>query len=181
MNRLFAKDVMKISDMQEIVEGGYVLQDGNLIEVYEVKPINLVSADNNLKKKIYDTYVSVVRGFPSNLQILVTKRKDSLKPEIELYKKKILEVENFGLKIAMKKYVEYLEELEGNNEMYNTYHYLIAPSNEESRGLEELFCNLKEFGLVINKVTGKKELERILKKTIGWCEGAKCLKVYRLI
>ena len=152
--------------MQEIVEGGYVLQDGNLIEVYEVKPINLVSSDNNLKRKIYDTYISVVRGFPANIQILITKRKDSLKSEIELYKKKILEVENFGLKLAIKKYVEYLEELEGNNEMYNTYHYLITPSGEDSRGLDELFNNLKEFGIIINKVTSKKELEKILKKAI---------------
>lgn len=167
MNRIFAKDVIKISSMQEVVEGGYVLQDGNLVELYEVKPINLASADINFKKKIYDAYVSVVRGFPSNLQILVTKRKDSLKSEIELYKKKILEVENFGLKIAMKKYVEYLEELEETNEMYNTYHYLIVAANEENIGLEEVFNNLKEFGLCIKKVTGKKQLERIFKKAIG--------------
>lgn len=164
LKRILTKDVSQICDVKQIIEGGYVLLDGNLVEIYKVEPINMVSFDKETKKRIYDVYISTVRGLPNTFEILITKRKDSLKYEIELYKKKLLEVENYGLKIAMKKYVDYLEQLDENNEMYSETHYLISKFDEGTRDIEGLFANLKEFGLSITKVTSNKELEAIFRK-----------------
>lgn len=168
LKRILAKDVTSVCDVKDITEGGYVLINGDMVGIYKVEPINMVSIDKEIKKKIYDAYISTVRGLPNTFEILVTKRKDSLKPEIEIYKKKLLEVENYGLKIAMKKYIDYLEELESDNEMYRSSHYLISRVNEGSKDVEHLFSNLKEFGLNVTKITSKKELEEIFRRAITW-------------
>lgn len=164
LKRILTKDVANVCDISNITEGGYVTIDGDIIEVYQVDPINMISREKDVRERIYAAYIATIRGLPDNYEILVTKGKDSLKPEIELYKKKLLEVENYGLKIAMKKYIDYLDELESDSEMYSSSHYLISKVDEGSKDMEQIFSNLKEFGLNVTKITSKKKLEEIFRK-----------------
>jgi len=51
LKRILTKDARNLCDIKEIIEGGYVLLDGDLVEIYKIEPINMVSYDAETKKK----------------------------------------------------------------------------------------------------------------------------------
>ena len=98
----------------------------------------------------------------------MTKQKSTLKIYIELYKKRLLEVENYGLKMALKNYVEYLQKIENENGICEIKHYLIVEENgrEETENIHNAFLNMNEFGMEIKRVNRKAEVENVIKRAM---------------
>lgn len=171
---LISSDISKLYKIIDVSDEGVIKVNNKTICIYKIQPANIVAADENTKYKIYQAYLSCIRGLPNTFQIIIQKEKTSFKNQIEQYKKRMLEVENFGLKQALKKYVEYLQELENANNLYTTKHYLVV-ENINKKDMEEiynLFLNLKEFGVVISMIKSKKEVEFVLRKAMLNNEGS---------
>jgi len=163
VKKILIKDISKICNLDEIREDGKVILSGELYEIYEVFPINIMTDEPNNIREIYDIYVSRLRNAASDIKIYITKRPESFNPEIELYKKRLLEVEEPGLKLAIAKYIEYLESLDKNRDVYSARNYIITKEDEGSKDFESLLGELKQFGLAIERVTSKEVLEEVFK------------------
>lgn len=165
---LITNDISKLYNLIDITDKGIIKVNNKELCIYKIMPANIVASDDNTKYKIYQAYLTCIRGLPDTFQVVIEKEKASFNSQINQYKKRILEVENYGLKIALKKYVEYLEELERANNLYTTKHYLVV-ENINRKDMEEiynLFSNLKEFGVGISQVNVKEEVEFVLKKAM---------------
>lgn len=167
LKRILTKDVSELYHIQQITDKGTVILPTNEVEIYKVEAINIVACDENIKNNIYNSYLSTIRSLPNSFQIVVMKEKSSLKNEIEQYKKRMLIIENYGLKLAMKKYIEYLEQMENDNNIYNINHYLVVEvKNKEENDIVDVFSNLKELGIRTIKIKSKKDVESVLRRAM---------------
>ncbi len=165
---LITSDISKLYNLIDITDTGVIKVNNKEVYIYKIQPANIVASDDNTKYKIYQAYLTCIRGLPDTFQVVIEKEKANFNKQINEYKRRILEVENYGLKLALKKYVEYLEELEKANNLYSTKHYLVV-ENINKKDMEEiynLFSNLKEFGVAISLVENKSEVELVLRKAM---------------
>ncbi len=155
-------------NIEKITEDGVILLNKREICIYKVNPVNIIAWDKEMKDRIISSYIATLKGMPDTFQIVVSKQKSTLKNDIEQYKRRLLEVENYGLKMALKKYVEYLQKLENENGIYEIKHYLIV-EEKGSNGAENIhtaFANMNGFGLDIRKITRKTEVENVLRRAM---------------
>ena len=154
--------------LEEIKDDGVIVVNKREIAIYKVNPVNIIAWDLETKQKIISSYIATLRGMSDTFQIVVSKEKSTLKQDIEQYKKRLLEVENYGLKIALKKYIEYLQKIENENGIYEVKHYLIVEvkNNELDENIRNTFSNMNEFGIDIRKITRKAEVQNVLRKAM---------------
>lgn len=172
MNKITAKfnirNIQELYDIHSITEGGQInLKDKHVI-VYKIDPANIVTCDEQTKQKIYQAYLTCIRGLPDSFQIVISKDSMDFENQIVECQKRIKEINNERLKFAIKKYIEYLQEMSGVNKLYKTSHYLMIENlnKEEADEINNIFANLEEFGVRISQVNSKKQVENILRRYI---------------
>ena len=168
LNNLNIRNIEEIYDFKTILPNGQIQLRTKNIVIYKVDPANIIACDDETKFKIYQAYLTCIRGLPDCFQIVISKSRANFTKQINDYKQRINKVENNGLKIAIKKYIEYLEEISNINKLYKTFHYLIVEDMTKN-DLEEIiniFSNLKEFGVGIERISDKEEIEKVLRKLI---------------
>lgn len=163
---LGTKKVEKLYDIRNISLTGEIDVGDKKVGIYRVNPANIIACDNESKFKIYQAYLTCIRGLPDTIQIVISKERTDMKHQIEYYKNKMLEIESINLKLALKRYIEYLEELTATNKLYKTTHYLVIEdiSRADFQDILDIFENLKEFGVTVKKVSSKEEVLQILKE-----------------
>ena len=136
--------------------------------IYKVNPVNIIAWDKEMKDRIISSYIATLKGMPDTFQIVVSQQKSTLRNDIEQYKKRLLEVENYVLNMALKKYIEYLQKIENENGIYEIKHYLIVEETGEKgkENIHNAFVNMNEFGLDIRKITRKSEVENVIRRAI---------------
>ncbi len=166
--RLNIKNIQEMYDIQAITDNGQInLKDRSII-VYKIDPANIVACDEETKQKIYQAYLTCIRGLPDAFQVIISKDSVDFASQIEEYKRRINEIENEKLKLAIQRYIQYLDDISNEKKLYRTNHYLIVENmkRDEACGITNIFSNLEEFGVRISRVTSKGQLEKILKRYI---------------
>lgn len=163
INKLKVSKIEKILKINKINDNGTIVIDDRKIKIYKVVPVNLINYSQETKKRIYDSYMTVIRGMPSVFQIIICKKTQDFDEDIKYYKQRIKTIEDISLKYAIEKYINYLKELKLRIEFSKTIHYLIVDANSD---IEEVFKNLEELGIKAHKVKTKLEVEKVLKQIL---------------
>ena len=168
LNRIRYKNIQELYQIKDISMLDEVVLKQKSICIYKVEPANIVACDEETKFKIYQAYVSCIRGLPNVFQIIVSKKQRSFLEQIKEYKLRLSRIKNDGLKEALKRYIEYLEEVSKITRLQESTCYLIVENVDSysSKQIESVFMNLKEFGVVINKVVSKEEIQKVLRECI---------------
>lgn len=160
-----AKNVEKLYNIQDINSNGVVSVQNKKIIIHKVEPANIIACDENVKQKIYQAYVTCIRGMPDVFQIVISNSKETFETQIEYYKKRLLRINNNGLKQALTRYINSLEKLSKQSEFNKTTHYLIVEENFETE-VTNAFSNLEQLGVVIKRIKSKNEVERVLRASV---------------
>ena len=168
LGKFITRDVSSLYNIEKITEDGVISVNKREICIYKVNPVNIIAWDKEMKERIISSYIATLKGMPDTFQIVVSQQKSTLRNDIEQYKKRLLEVENYGLKMALKKYIEYLQKIENENGIYEIKHYLIVEETGEKgkENIHNAFVNMNEFGLDIRKITRKSEVENVIRRAI---------------
>ena len=172
MNKLISKinirNIQDLYDIKFITENGQIKLKDKFVVIYKIDPANIVACDEETKHKIYQAYTTCIRGLPDTFQIMISKEKADFDVQIQTYKKRLKEIENGKLKLAIQKYIEYLEEISNINTLYKTSHYLIVENmkNDETSEIINIFSNLEEFGVRIRQIKSYEQAKNILRKFV---------------
>lgn len=172
MNKITANlNIKKVQDMynvQSVTENGQINLKDKYVIIYKIDPANIIACDEETKYKIYQAYLTCIRGLPDVFQIIVSKDSLNFDEQIIEYKTKMKEVSNDRLRYAIEKYIEYLKEIENSNKLYKTNHYLIVKSVQKDResDITNIFSNLEEFGVRVSQVKSKQQVENILRRYV---------------
>lgn len=166
--KLNVKNIQDLYDIQSITEGGRINLKDKYIIVYKIDPANIIACDEETKRKIYQAYLTCIRGLPDVFQIIISKDSVNFDKQIIECQERIKVVQNDKLKFAMQKYIEYLKEVSGMDKLYRTNHYLLVENlkSDEANTINSIFSNLEEFGVRINQVKSKEQVENILRRYI---------------
>lgn len=173
MNRIESKinirNIQELYEIQSITENGQINLKDRFVVIYKIDPANIVACDEETKYKIYQAYTTCIRGLPDTFQIIISREKADFTKQIQMYKKRLIDIENEKLKFAIKKYIEYLEEISSINKLYKTSHYLIVENmkSDEREEIINVFSNLQEFGVKISQVKSYEQAKNILKRFIA--------------
>lgn len=172
MNKIISKinfkNIQELYNIQYITDNGQVKLKDKTIAIYKVEPTSIINCDEETKHKIYQAYTACIRGLPDVFQILISREQENFNEQIDCYNKRLKEIQNEKLKFAIRKYIEYLEEISNVNILYKTNHYLVVQNINQGELQEVLniFANLKEFGVRITQIESKEQIENILKNYI---------------
>ena len=172
MNKIISKinmrNIQDLYDIQSITDDGQINLKDKFVVIYKIDPANIVACDEETKHKIYQAYITCIRGLPDTFQIVMSREKANFDGQIKLYKKRLKEVENEKLKFALQKYIEYLEEISNINKLYKTSHYLIVENIKinETEEIINMFSNLEEFGVRISQVKSYEQAKNILRRFV---------------
>ena len=166
INTLNIRNIQDLYDIKSITDNGQINLKDKFVVIYKIDPANIVACDEETKYKIYQAYTTCLRGLPDTFQIMVSREKANFDKQIEIYKKRVREIENEKLKLAIKKYIEYLEEIANINKLYKTSHYLIVENMNTNEATEiiNMFSNLEEFGVRISQVKSYEQAKNILRR-----------------
>lgn len=173
MNKIISKinirNIQDLYNIQSITDTGQINLKDKCVVIYKIDPANIVACDEETKYKIYQAYVTCIRGLPDSFQIMVAREKANFDKQIQTYKNRLKEIENEKLRFAIQKYIEYLEEISNINKLYKTSHYLIVENmnKEERNEIINIFSNLEEFGVRISQIKSYDQARKILKRFIA--------------
>lgn len=168
MSKINIRNIQDLYEIQSVTENGQINLKDRFVAIYKIDPANIVACDEETKYKIYQAYTSCIRGLPDTIQIMVSRDRADFDEQIQMYKKRLKEIENERLKFAIQKYIDYLEEISNVNKLYKTSHYLIVENmkTDEANEIINMFSNLQEFGVRINQVTSKEQAKDILRRFV---------------
>jgi len=168
ISRLNIRNIQDLYDIQSITEKGEINLKGKYVVIYKIDPANIIACDEETKHKIYQAYISCVRGLPDTFQIMVSREKADFNEQIMMYKRRLKEIENERLKVAIQRYINYLQEISKVNKLYKTNHYLIVENiqKDEASEIVNIFSNLQEFGVRVSQIKSKEQVEKILRKFV---------------
>lgn len=168
ISRINIRNIQDLYDIKSITENGQINLKDRCVVIYKIDPANIVACDEETKHKIYQAYITCVRGLPDTFQIMVSREKANFDEQIQTYKKRIRELENEKLKFAIQKYIDYLEEISSINKLYKTSHYLVVENMNANEAAEiiNMFSNLEEFGVRISQVKSYEQAKNILRRFV---------------
>lgn len=165
LKRENVKNIEEIYKIKDIDSKGVIITENSNICIYKIDPANILASDKETKIKIYNAYITCIRGLPDAFQVLISKEKVDFTNQIKEYTERLQKVHTSGLKQALEKYIEYLEEIAEINKLYKTNHYLVVKNLRETEyeDIINIFSNLEEFGLRIMRITAREEINKILR------------------
>lgn len=168
ISRLNIRNIQDLYDIQSITDSGRINLKDKHVVIYKIDPANIVACDEETKHKIYQAYITCVRGLPDTFQIMVSREKANFDEQITMYNKRLKEIENEKLKFALQRYIDYLKEISNVNKLYKTSHYLIVENmqKDEADEIVNMFSNLQEFGVRVSQVKSKEQAENILRRYV---------------
>lgn len=159
------KNIERLYNIKKICPNGIITIYNKNIIIYKVEPANIISCDENIKNKIYQAYMTCIRGMPNVFQIVICNSKDNFEQQIKYYKMRLLKINNNGLKQALAKYINHLEKLSKQAIFNKTKHYLIIDECYEME-VTDTFTNIKQLGVSIERVSSKGEVQKVLREAI---------------
>ena len=95
LGKFITRDVSSLYNIEKITEDGVIYVNKREICIYKVNPVNIIAWDKEMKDRIISSYIATLKGMPDTFQIVVSQQKSTLRNDIEQYKKRLLEVENY--------------------------------------------------------------------------------------
>jgi len=168
LNQINMRNIQELYEIKGVGSNGQISTKNKSITVYKIDPANIIACSEEVKIRIYQAYLTCVRGLPKTFQIIISREKASFAKQIKEYKERLLIIENQGLKFALQKYIEYLEQIEGINKLYKTSHFLVVENLDEKDKQEivNIFSNLREFGVKITRIESQEKITTILRNCI---------------
>lgn len=168
IDRINIRNVQDLYDIKNVTETGQIVLKDKQVAIYKVDPANIVACDEETKYKIYQAYITCIRSLPDTIQVIASRERADFNEQIEVYKKRIKEIENEKLKLAIQKYIDYLEEISNVNKLYKISHYLIIENmkKDELEEITNVFSNMQEFGVKVRQINSKEQAKNILRKFI---------------
>ena len=159
------KDIREMYSIKDIDSKGRIITEKDSVYIYKIDAANIISSDQETKFKIYNAYITCIRGLPDTFQVLISKEKANFNKQIDRYTERLKRMDNPGLRQALEKYIKYLEEIAEINKLYKTNHYLVVKNlqKEDNEEILTIFSNLKEFGIKIKRITCQDEINKILR------------------
>ncbi len=166
--KLNIKNIEEMYNIHSITEGGQINLKDKYVIMYKIDPANIIACDEETKHKIYQAYLTCIRGLPDVFQIVISKDRANFNEQITQYKERMKEVSNVRLRVAIEKYIEYLKQIENTNKLYKTNHYLIVENVQKDKesDITNIFSNLEEFGVRISQIKSKQQVEDILRRYV---------------
>ena len=77
MNKITAnlkiKSIQDLYNIQSVTENGQINLKDKYVIIYKIDPANIIACDEETKHKIYQAYLTCIRGLPDKFQILISK------------------------------------------------------------------------------------------------------------
>lgn len=168
INSLSMRNIQDLYNIKSVTESGQIILKDKFVVIYKIDPANIIACDEETKHKIYQAYITCIRGLPDTFQIIISREKTDFTKQINMYRKRVQQIQNEKLKFAIQKYIDYLEEINGVNKLYKNCHYLVVQNLklDEANEIINIFSNLEEFGVRISQIKSQEQIKNILKKFI---------------
>lgn len=134
--KLNIKNIQDLYNIQSITEGGQINLKDKYVIIYKIDPANIITCDEETKHKIYQAYLTCIRGLPDAFQIIISRDNVDFNEQIMECERRIRQTENERLRFAMQKYIEYLKEISEISKLYKTSHYLIVENTKKGESDE---------------------------------------------
>jgi len=169
INKINIRNIQDLYEIKSITSEGKIYLKDKFVVIYKIDPANIVACNEETRHRIYQAYTTCIRGLPDTFQIMISKEKADFLEQVYMYKQRLQDIQNEKLKIAISKYVNYLEEISNISKLYKTNHYLIIENInvDEATEVIKMFSNLEEFGIKISQVKSEEEAKKILKKFVA--------------
>lgn len=168
INSLSMRNIQDLYNIKSVTESGQIVLKDKIVVIYKIDPANIIACDEETKHKIYQAYITCIRSLPDTFQIIISREKTDFTNQIQMYQKRLQQIQNDKLKFAIQKYIEYLEGINGINKLYKSSHYLVVQNLklDEINEIVNIFSNLEEFGVRISQIKSQEQIKNILKKFI---------------
>ncbi len=156
---------------KKIFENGFIqLKDNSYIKILKIFPINYNLKTEFEKEAILNSYKIFLKTCNFNLQILIQSNKKDLSKHISKIENKN---NNMETEIIAKKYIKYIQAINGEKKTNTKYFYIIIKEKNEMENekiiiqkLDNNYHKIKESlsrcGNKIEEIKSKKELEIII-------------------
>lgn len=160
------KDISKLYKDIYISRNGEVYCNNLRSVIYQITPISVIDINKDYKDKIYNAYYSCIKALPENIQIISLRDYLDFSSVILKAKDRINLVQSEVLKMAIRKYIEKLQEISQDCSQTVLKYYVILPSNIQDYQVKLMYENLINHGLRVRKVTNIEELKNLMKKCV---------------
>lgn len=145
--------IRELYEIDGVVKGSMFSKERK-ISAFEIGEICLLQQDKDIENVIKNAYMACIRGINVDYQILVKTSRIDMGDYINEVSKKQIKILNDELKMASKRYIEYLKNIWKEKEIYITKYYFLASnlSEKEELEIEGAFKNMKDLGISINKI-----------------------------
>lgn len=152
----------KYLDIAEVKDDVIVLKDGTLRAVLLVSSINFALKSEEEQEAIIQGYVSFLNSLTFPLQIVIQSRKLNIDNYIERLKEKEKEQTNELLKMQIREYINYVQELVQLGDIMSKRFFVIVPYNPLSDKQKGFFTRFGELFAAAKIVRlEKKRFERL--------------------
>lgn len=131
-------------DIEEIKDNCIILKDGTLRAVLLVSSINFALKSEDEQVAIIQGYTQFLNSFDFSLQIIIQSRKLNIEEYLEKLKLVEKEQTNELLKMQIKEYRQYIQELVEIADIMSKHFYLVIPYSPLSNKVKGFFARLKE-------------------------------------
>jgi len=134
----------KYLDISEIRDDCVILKDGTLRAVLTVSSINFALKSEEEQNAIISAYMQFLNALDFPLQIVINSRRLDITPYLEKLKKAERTQTNELLRMQIRGYIEYIQELVQIGEIMTKHFYVVVPYSPFSDKKKGFFARLRE-------------------------------------
>ena len=162
----FDKDISKLFKHIHISNSCEIYCNNVRSIIYQILPINIIDVNEEYKEKIYNSYYRFIKAMPDNVQIISIKDTIDFSKAIQKVRCRLNVVNSEALKVAIRKYIEKLEEIAKLNTQTVLKFYIVLPADIQDYQINIMFENLLNNGMQIKKITDIQEIRKVMRKCI---------------
>ncbi len=150
--------VQQYIDIAEIHDDTVIMKDNTLVSVLLVSSINFALKSEEEQEAIVQSYISFINSLDFPIQIVIQSRRLNINNYLDKLRDKQKEQTNELLKIQIRDYINYIEELVELGDIMSKGFYVVVPYNpQEGTKKEGIFKKLINSFKVVKMVSLKKE------------------------
>jgi len=145
--------------VQDVKNSAYILDNGGLRAVLEVKGINLSLLAEKEQEIVINQFKNFLDGLDFNIEILILSRLENINDYLKILHLRLEEEKEPLIKFQLEEYISFLEDYLQNHKIMKKIFYLIVPYDPIEASLGPLAKIKKPTGLGENEETKFEQLE----------------------
>jgi len=145
--------------VQDVKNSAYILDNGGLRAVLEVKGLNLSLLAEKEQEVVINQFKNFLDGLDFNVEILILSRLENINDYLKILHLRLEEEKEPLIKFQLEEYVSFLEDYLQNHQIMKKIFYVIVPYDPLETGLGPLAKIKKPSGLEETEETKFEQLE----------------------